>query len=142
MDKKSVAKWLLILLVVGCLVVYFLFPALAWAFLDALGEHANLTRAQWHRRHSMGAQDQQPEEEDAGNSDEEDSDEQGMDYTDYTPASSTRVRIVHPKTADALQRLLTAGRTDHRIVSQIVVPSSTQYPNVTAERPIVITTYR
>lgn len=149
MEGKTVLKWLLALLLVALIILYTVYPLVWFALTDAFREHMALSRAQWHRRRHMSSPHDEPpstteEDEmvDVSEEEQEDVDVNTKDYIDYTPASSVRVRIVHPKTADALARLLDAGRTDRRIVSQIVVPSSTQYKNVTAERPIVITTYR
>lgn len=125
------------------LVLYVIFPLVWMALIDVVQEHIALSRAQWHR-HRLSNQhhhyNTQPAALDSDNDPVDALD--AAEYIDYTPAASPRVRILHPQNSEALARLLSDGQRDPAVVSQIVVPSSVQYPNVSAERPIVITTYR
>ena len=64
------------------------------------------------------------------------------DVREYTVGGSTRTRILHPRTKDALQRLRDEARADPNLLTQVTVTSSAQYPDVTPEMPLLINTYK
>ena len=155
MPLGRIVLWLLALLVLTLLVLYAMYPTLR----DAVGEHFSLAHRQWGERHGRRPPPH-PEapaaaattrgEDDGADGDEvaadDDDDEVGGDddVVEYTRAQDapTRVRVLHPQTPEARERVLQEGRDDPEVVRQTVVSSSTQYEGVSQGTPIVIQTYR
>lgn len=134
--------WLVAVLLALLMACYLLFPVVWESLILAYAEHRHLVQQQWQRhRRGGGGWQRQPQMVENGGAAEETEDAPPPDVLDYTPDNATRVRIFHPQTPEALEFLLAEGRTDPKIVRQVVVTSSSQYPDVSAETPMVITTY-
>ena len=151
---------LLVGLVVLLGLLYTLFPA-HWHTLCCLaGEHYDLAHRQWRDPHGGGRRRRrrrcppthppQPEETPPTQTPEEvvpaDHDA-AADVLEYTPTvvgtgrRTPRVRILHPQSREALDRVLQEGRHNPDIRRQTVVTSSAQYDGVTPDTPLVIHTY-
>ena len=148
MGCGRVLLWTAVIGAVLALLCYLMYPD-AWHFLmHLLWEDYELTRRQWERGRRAPAAETEGTAAVDGVVDDDDNDaipeeapEAANDVVDYTPAGSRRVQILHPQTPEALARLVREAQTNARVVRQMVVTSSSQYPGVSAERPILVNTY-
>lgn len=63
------------------------------------------------------------------------------DVVEYTP-DNKRVRVLHPRTVQAQERIKREAAVDPDLITQITVTSSQQYRDVTPQQPLFINTYR